>query len=135
MSSAFLVHPCRTLARSDLLPRVRLFSLRVRRFCRQLPCTDEAREAAGQLRRAANGFRSNYRASRLGRSRAEFEAKLGVAREEADEALDWLEYLRDARIAHDPELLDEAHQLTKIMMKAWETAQKNSDRLKKVPKS
>ena len=71
----------------------RVYSLwAVRKFCRRLPSTDEAKEAATQLRLAANSVRSNYRASRKGRSRAEFEAKLGTVAEEADECLDWLEY-------------------------------------------
>ena len=59
-----------------------------------LPATKEAQEAASQLRRAANAVRSNYRAARKGRSRAEFEAKLGTVWEEADECVDWLEYLK-----------------------------------------
>ena len=48
-----------------------------------------------QLRKSANSIRSNYRAARKGRSRAEFESKLQIAFEEADECVDWLEYLRD----------------------------------------
>ena len=89
--------------------------------------TDEAREAAGQLRRAANGLRSNYRAARKGRSRKEFAAKLGTASEEADESVDWLEYLRDGRIKHDPALLQEATELAKIMAKAYRTSKRNNE--------
>ena len=89
----------------DLHERTHLFAIGVVRFCRTLPKTDEAREAAGQLRRAANGMRGNYRAARRGRSRAEFEAKLGTVFEEADECVGWLEYLRDAQIKNDPELI------------------------------
>ena len=106
----------------ELLERTRLFSLAVLRFVRNLPDTAEAREAGGQLRRAANALRSNYRAARNGRSRAEFAAKLGTAREEADECLDWLEYLRDGAIGHDAELLREADELTRIMSTAVRTA-------------
>ena len=74
----------------DLHERTRLFAIAVVKFCRALPQTDEAREAAGQLRRAANAVRSNYRAARRGRSRAEFQAKLGTVFEEADECAGWL---------------------------------------------
>ncbi|MGH9257821.1 MAG: four helix bundle protein [Vicinamibacterales bacterium] len=66
------------MAPRDLLERTRLFALSVLTFCRRLPSTQEAQEAAGQLRRAANSLRSNYRAARKGRSRAEFQAKLGT---------------------------------------------------------
>ena len=111
----------------DLLLRTRAFSLAVLEFCRTLPHTDEAREAAGQLRRAANGLRSNYRAARKGRSRKEFAAKLGTASEEADESVDWLEYLRDGRIKHDPALLQEATELAKIMAKAYRTSKRHNE--------
>jgi four helix bundle protein len=117
----------------DLQDRTRLFALAVLAFCRRLPKTDEAREAAHQLRTAANSVRSNYRASRKGRSRREFEAKLGTALEEADECVDWLEYLRDAAIGHDPALIDEARQLAAILTAAQKTARRNSARLKQLP--
>ena len=118
----------------ELLDRTRQFALGVSRFCRTFPATDEAREAARQLRRAANSVRSNYRASRKGRSRAEFEAKLGIVWEEADECVDWLEYIHDLNIARHPELLQEARELAKIFTKALKTARQNTDRLRSAPK-
>jgi four helix bundle protein len=123
------------MAPRDLRERTRLFALSVLAFCRRLPGTDEAREAAGQLRRAANSLRSNYRAARKGRSRAEFQAKLGTAAEEADECLDWLEYFRDARIRSDPQLIEEARELTKILAASMKTSRTNTNRMKKFPKS
>src|SRR5687768_8708408 len=101
----------------DLQERTRLFALAVLTFCRRLPGTQEAQEAAGQLRRAANAVRSNYRAARRGRSRAEFKAKLGTVFEEADECVDWLTYLRDGRIQHDAALLRKAEELARIFAK------------------
>jgi four helix bundle protein len=111
----------------DLIPRTRGFALAVLKFCRTLPNTDEARKAARQLRRAATGLRSNYRAARKGRSRKEFSSKLGIASEEADECVDWLQYLRDGRIKHDAALLQEATELAKIMATAYRTAKRNSN--------
>jgi four helix bundle protein len=111
----------------DLILRTRAFALAILKFCRRLPNTDEAREAAGQLRRAATGLRSNYRAARKGRSRKEFTSKLGTASEEADECVDWLQYLRDGHIAHEPELLQEATELAKIMATAYRTAKRNNE--------
>ena len=119
----------------NLLDRTRLFALLVVRFCRTLPKTDEAREAARQLREAANSVRSNYRAARKGRSRAEFQAKLGIVWEEADESVDWLEYLHDARIATNPALLQEARELAKIFAKSVKTARANTARMTKAPKT
>jgi len=119
----------------DLILRTGEFALAVLRFCRTLPPTDEAQEAARQLRRAATGLRSNYRSARKGRSRDEFAAKLGIASEEADECVDWLEYLRDGGIREDQTLLQEANELSKIMSTAYRTAKSNNARLKKLPHS
>jgi four helix bundle protein len=119
----------------DLYERTRLFALAVLAFCRQLPSTKEADEIAGQLRRSANSVRANYRAARRGRSRAEFEAKLGIVFEEADECADSLEYLRDAQISHHPALIEEARELASIFAASVSTARKNTAREKHVPKA
>jgi four helix bundle protein len=104
--------------------------LAVAKFCRTLPSTKEAQEAASQLRRSANAVRSNYRAARKGRSRAEFQATLGTVWEEADECVDWLEYLIDMHIATDGLLLQEAQELARIFAKSVKTARANTNRSK-----
>ena len=114
------------MAEWDLYERTRQFALAVREFCRLLPNTDEAHEAAGQLRRAANSMRANYRAARRGRSRREFVAKLGTVFEEADEAADWLRYLRDSGMREDAALVREAEELARIFAAAVKTARKNA---------
>ena len=119
----------------DLIARTEEFALAVTRFLRTLPRTDEAKDAARQLRRAANSTRANYRAARKGQSRKDFESKLAVAREEADECVGWLEYLRDARIAHQPALIAESRELAAILTTAVKTARRNSARSKALPKS
>jgi four helix bundle protein len=114
----------------DLAERTRLFALAVVFFCRRLPETPEAQEAASQLRRAANSVRSNYRAARRGRSRAEFQAKLGIVYEEADECVDHLLYFSEAQIRTDPELIQEARELASIFGRAVATARANTKRLR-----
>jgi four helix bundle protein len=79
--------------------------------------------------------RSNYRAARRGRSRAEFQAKLGTVFEEADECVDWLEDLRDSGIASDNALLKEAQELASIFAVSVRTARKNTQRMSRSPKS
>jgi four helix bundle protein len=76
---------------------------------------------------------SNYKAAKRGRSTAEFIAKLGVVVEEIDESVEWLEVLRDARIASDPALLSEAQQLRRIFGKSLGTARRNRDKRNKKP--
>ena len=119
----------------DLIERTRLFALAVIAFCRRLPPTSEAQEGAKQLRRAARSVRSNYRAARRGRTRKEFQSKLGTVFEDADECMDHLRDLRDSGIAFDAALFQEAHELVLIFAKAVRTARANTRRLKKVPKS
>jgi len=108
----------------DLVERTRQFALDVLRFYRTLPPTTEARDAGRQLLRAATSTRSNYRSARRSRSRAEFRSKLQVAFEEADECVDWLEYLRDGRIEHHAALLREAQEIASILAAAVRSARK-----------
>ena len=101
----------------DLRPRTHRFAVDSITFARRLPKTSEAQVAGGQYLRSSTGVNSNYRAARRGRSRKEFIAKLGNVVEEADEAVEWLEVMRDARIAHDARLLGEAKELLAISLR------------------
>src|SRR5262245_37946769 len=123
------------MAERDLVKRTREFALRVTTFCKGLRNQSEAHDAVRQLRRAANAVRSNYRAARRGRSRAEFQAKLGTVFEEADESADWLEYFSDSGIKRDLELIREARELASIFAKAVKTARFNTRRMKNLPDS
>jgi four helix bundle protein len=115
--------------RDRLQQRTYDFSIAIIKFCRTLPRTDEARELAGQLRRASNGAAANYRASRRGRSRAEWVAKLGVVVEELDEADHWLSVLRDADIITPPQnLITECQELLAITATSVATARRNTSR-------
>jgi four helix bundle protein len=59
--------------------------------------------------------------------------KLHVAFEEADECVDWLEYLRDGKILEDAALLQEAKEIAAILGAAVRTANKNTSRMKEAP--
>jgi len=78
-----------------------------------------------QFYKAATSSWSNYRSTQRGRSRRDFVSKLGIVVEESDEALGWLEFMRDGQIASDPRLLEEAQQLTAIFTAALTTARRN----------
>ena len=90
----------------NLQERTRLFALAVTKFCRTLPKTEEA-----------------------------MEAQLGTVFEEADECVDCLEGLRDARIKRDDALIQEARELASIFAKSVSTARKNTRRSKDLPNS
>ena len=108
----------------DLVDRTRAFALAVLIFYRRLPSSTEAHDAGRQLLRAATSTRSNYRAARKSRSRAAFRSKLQIAYEEADECVDWLEYLRDGQIRHEAVLLREAQEIASILAAAVRSARK-----------
>ena len=68
---------------------------------------------------------ANYRAACRARSRAEFIAKIGIALEEADESVFWLELLLEGGIVKREKLdalLKEAQELTAIFVSSLCTA-------------
>ena len=82
-----------------LKKRTALFSLQVSTFTRPLFRSPETADVARQLRRAAHGVASNYRAAGLSRSHREFISRMATVLEESDEAAYWFEHLRDAEVA------------------------------------
>ena len=80
---------------------------------------------AVQFYKAATSCWANYRSSQRGRSRAEFVAKLGIAVEECDEAVGWLEFMRDGEIASNPKLLAEANEICAMLSASLANARRN----------
>lgn len=108
-----------------LRERTFVFATGVVAFCRDVPSDWRAREISRQLLRSATGLAANYRAACRGRSRREFVAKLGVAVEEADETVFWLELMdrTGIRPATDiRELRMEAQELLAILARSHRTA-------------
>ena len=77
----------------DLKMRTKQFALRIFKLVAALPNNLQGRTVGGQLVRAGTSVGANYRAACIGRSRAEFVAKLGIVEEEADESAFWLELI------------------------------------------
>jgi four helix bundle protein len=68
---------------------------------------------------------ANYREARRGRSKAEFVSKLSIVIEEADESCSWLELIIEGELLAKDKfeaLLDEANQITAIMVASRKTA-------------
>ena len=100
-------------------------ALAVFRFTRPMLREPTSRHVAQQLLRAATSVAANYRAACLGRSRPEFIAKLGIVREEADEAVFWLEFARQSGLAGEPETAElsrEVRELAAIMAASYRTS-------------
>jgi four helix bundle protein len=103
---------------AELKARTKQFALRIMQLVDALPRTLQGRTIAKQIIRSATSVAVNYRGACRARSRAEFIAKIGVVKEEADESSFWLELivhsglLTEARIRP---LLTEAGELVAIM--------------------
>ena len=109
----------------ELVGRTYRFSLAALRFYRKLPKSPDEQVPGVQFYKAATSTWSNYRASQRGRSRAEFIAKLGVAVEESDEAVGWLEFMRDGEISSDCTLLSEAKEICAMLTASLANARRN----------
>jgi four helix bundle protein len=114
----------------ELQDRTKHFALRVLKLVDALPSNVTGRAISSQLIRAATAVGANYRSACRARSRAEFTAKLGIALEEADESLYWLELIRDGKLLPESKLsllLKEADELTAILASGRKSAAATSN--------
>lgn len=87
--------------------------------------TNASRIVGKQLIRSATSTAANYRAACIARSDREFFAKMSIVTEEADEALFWLEIIRDTAMLSKETIapyVREALEISKIVSKARKNA-------------
>ena len=112
----------------ELKRRTKQDGLRVMKLVGALPENSVARAIGSQLIRSGTSVGANYRSACRGRSKAEFIAKLGIVVEEADESAYWLELIIEGDLLApnlvEP-LLQEANELTAIMVASRKTTQSN----------
>ena len=104
--------------------RTKAFALRVIKLAGTLSKDSVGRRLGDQLLRAGTSVASNYRAACRARSLADFVSKLGIAEEEADESVLWMELLSESGLVppkHLETLLYEANQLTAIIVASRKT--------------
>ncbi len=108
-----------------LKQRTKQFALRTIRLVNSLPGTAVARTIASQLLRSATSVGANYRSACRGRSKPDFIAKTGIALEEADESLYWMELLVESKVVSAEKIKDlmkEADELVAIFTASIKTA-------------
>ena len=113
---------------SELKERTFEFGLRIVRLVQSLPKVGLADILGRQLLRCGTSVGANYRAATRARSRADFIAKLGIAEEECDEALYWMDMLVELKLIREHrtrELRNEAEQLLAIIVSSIKTARRN----------
>ena len=109
----------------ELKERTKAFALRVVKLAASLRRTPIADVFARQMVRAGTSVAANYRAACLARSRAEFVAKIGIAQEEADETVFWIEMAADAGLVKGElvrNLLSEGREVLAIIIASRKTA-------------
>jgi four helix bundle protein len=114
--------------RDLLLSRTKQFALRIIKVVNALPNTVSGKAIANQLVRAGTSVGANYRAACRGRSKKEFNSKLHIVLEEADESLFWLEIIKETGLIPSTKIeaiLTEANELTAIFAKSYYTAKNN----------
>jgi four helix bundle protein len=120
------------MTRAELRKRTFVFAERTYRLARPLLRNVESRHIAIQLIKATTSVASNYRASCLSRSGAEWTAKMGTVREESDESLFWVQFIVAVELLPRSEELDwvadEARQLALIMSAAYWTSKNEGGR-------
>ena len=109
--------------------RTKQFGLRVIRLVEALPTSKTANVIGRQLLRSGTSVGANYRSACRGRSKADFISKVGIALEEADESLYWMELLTEAGIVAKAQLnplMQEANELVAISSASIKTARANT---------
>jgi len=108
----------------ELRERTKQFALEAIRLFRRLPKSSEYLDVGRQLYRSGNSMAANYRAAGCARSHAEFVAKIGSVREEADESQHWVGVLTEMGLRDDqlPWLRQESKELAKIFESSYRTA-------------
>jgi four helix bundle protein len=119
------------MTRDDLKKRTKQFGLRCIKVVEALPNTRTGDVLGRQLLRSGTSVGANYRAACRARSQADFISKLGIAIEEADESLYWLELVVEASILSESKLkplMKEADELIAILTASSQTAKRSLER-------
>ena len=119
-------------AELNIVERSFEFAVRVVRLCRFLEKQDRvSRTLANQLLRSGTSVGANIEEAQAGQSKADFTAKMSIARKEARETLYWLRLLKATEIVESDKLNDitkEADEQVRILTSIVKTSQlgKNS---------
>ena len=112
----------------DLRTRTKRFAVDIVNYYEAMPEGGFKYNIGNQLMRSGTSVGANYRSACRGRSKAEFNAKLGICEEEAGESMFWLEVIQDTKSLNPKEtarLHAEAEELLKIFVASLNTSKGN----------
>lgn len=103
------------------------FAVRVVKLCRFLESQDRvSKTLANQLLRSGTSIGANVEEAQAGQSKADFIAKMSIARKEARETHYWLRLLKESEIVSDAQLsevINEADEIIRILTAIVKTSQ------------
>jgi len=114
---------------NDLKQRTKQFAVRVIKLTENLPNGRVGDVLGRQLLRSGTSVAANYRSACRARSAADFQSKMGIVEEEADESALWLELVTESGqmpAEKTAALLAEANELTAIAVASIRTSRTNS---------
>ena len=124
----FIILDLLFMDKEELKARTKRFALRVINLVNVLPNTKLGNVIGSQLLRSGTSVGANYRATCLGKSKADFISKLGTVIEEADESAYWMELIIKSNLMSEnliKNLLNEAYEIVAIMVSSRKLAMKN----------
>jgi len=114
--------------RSDMNKRTMKMALEVIKLTKLFPISQESKVIAYQIIKSSTSTAANYRSAGRGKSLKDFISKLGIAEEECDETIFWLEMILEASLA-SPEptqaIKNEASEILAIIVSSIKTAKSN----------
>ena len=114
-------------AKVDIAERSFALAVRIVRLCRVLEKQGNvSRTLANQLLRSGTSIGANIEEAQAGQSKADFTAKMSIARKESRETLYWLKLLTATATVEECKLIEltkEADELVRILTSIVKTAQ------------
>ena len=113
----------------DLKQRTKEFAHRCVKLSLALPKNSLGEHIKKQLIRCSSSVASNYRATCLAQSKADFASKLSIVIEEVDESCFWMEFIVEEKLLDEEQchlLLNEAKELTAVFISSRKTVKDRS---------
>ena len=117
--------------RLEMNRRTMNMALEVIKLTKLFPVCQESKVVTYQIIKSSTSTAANYRSAGRGKSSKDFIAKLGIAEEECDETIFWLEMISEAHLAPVEAMLpikQEAAEILAIIVSSIKTAKKNLDK-------
>jgi four helix bundle protein len=114
--------------RPDMNKRTMKMALEVIKLTKLFPLCQESKIVSNQIIKSSTSTAANYRSAGRGKSLKDFISKLGIAEEECDETLFWLEMISEANLASQEVILpikQEASEILAIIVSSIKTAKNN----------